>query len=681
MDRGRYAGPVGWMDADGDGEWGIALRCAQLDGTRAGCSPVAGSSRTPTPRPSSPSRRPSSYPSGTPWPPSARPPPPTPREGTWGQAGSATHRIGSPAPRSVIPGVVSACHQGAPVGGERQHVGDHPAVREDLGRLADAHRRTSRRAGPARHTSRTWPGTSGPPGQPGAHDATALRGLDGEVVGTVVMAAFHMSIWPISRDSSERRVGLSSTPSTETSIGASSWLVAQRRRPRSTISPTSQTWCSTILTSRSMERHLRSRGQPQAAGGMEVHAVRRLDLDPRAAACASRDGVCAVRPGERAGERLVRGVAGLDRDVEDPAVAGQQAVRRPLEQDPAAEPRRRLAGGGRDDPVEVEPRHVSTAGDVRAVDTGLVERLLQHVDEPAERVGRDAHDRPSLRQRRPGGLDPDCSHQRPQLFVDGPPVRAVDRDLQDSDARHVDGQRLAQRRRLGRRAGTPSRTPRRRPRCPHARGCRRPARTPTRTRAHPARAWRRSRPRRRWRPRWSGRAPARGRRTAGRCCRAGTSGRPGRRTPATTVVRARCRRPSTPCRRCPTGRGWRWSCRRPPTRWVGIIRSRSRTGFEDPTTSRPPGGSVSPRMRATVHGDSPGWPSSSASTRRPTAASAARQASSQAASSRCATLAAGTTSRRPVAHVRPRAVPVGATTTSSTSGRESRAVTARDSVG
>jgi len=29
FDRGRYAGPVGWMDATGDGEWSIALRCAQ----------------------------------------------------------------------------------------------------------------------------------------------------------------------------------------------------------------------------------------------------------------------------------------------------------------------------------------------------------------------------------------------------------------------------------------------------------------------------------------------------------------------------------------------------------------------------------------------------------------------------------------------------------------------------
>jgi menaquinone-specific isochorismate synthase len=47
MDRERYAGPVGWIDADGNGEWGIALRCAQLSGRRArlfaGCGIVAGS--------------------------------------------------------------------------------------------------------------------------------------------------------------------------------------------------------------------------------------------------------------------------------------------------------------------------------------------------------------------------------------------------------------------------------------------------------------------------------------------------------------------------------------------------------------------------------------------------------------------------------------------------------------
>ena len=30
MDRGRYAGPVGWLDSSGDGDWGIALRCGEL---------------------------------------------------------------------------------------------------------------------------------------------------------------------------------------------------------------------------------------------------------------------------------------------------------------------------------------------------------------------------------------------------------------------------------------------------------------------------------------------------------------------------------------------------------------------------------------------------------------------------------------------------------------------------
>jgi menaquinone-specific isochorismate synthase len=47
MDRGRYAGPVGWVAADGDGEFGIALRCAELSGARArlfaGAGVVAGS--------------------------------------------------------------------------------------------------------------------------------------------------------------------------------------------------------------------------------------------------------------------------------------------------------------------------------------------------------------------------------------------------------------------------------------------------------------------------------------------------------------------------------------------------------------------------------------------------------------------------------------------------------------
>jgi isochorismate synthase len=35
IERGGYAGPVGWMDANGDGEWAIALRCAEITGSMA----------------------------------------------------------------------------------------------------------------------------------------------------------------------------------------------------------------------------------------------------------------------------------------------------------------------------------------------------------------------------------------------------------------------------------------------------------------------------------------------------------------------------------------------------------------------------------------------------------------------------------------------------------------------
>ena len=38
--RGAYAGPVGWVDAHGDGEWAVAIRCATL--TRGGARLVAG---------------------------------------------------------------------------------------------------------------------------------------------------------------------------------------------------------------------------------------------------------------------------------------------------------------------------------------------------------------------------------------------------------------------------------------------------------------------------------------------------------------------------------------------------------------------------------------------------------------------------------------------------------------
>lgn len=47
-DRGRFAGAVGWIDAAGDGEWALAIRCAEFAPTGevrawAGCGIVAGS--------------------------------------------------------------------------------------------------------------------------------------------------------------------------------------------------------------------------------------------------------------------------------------------------------------------------------------------------------------------------------------------------------------------------------------------------------------------------------------------------------------------------------------------------------------------------------------------------------------------------------------------------------------
>jgi isochorismate synthase len=47
FERGRYGGPVGWVDADGNGQWAVGIRCAEIEGSRArlfaGVGVVAGS--------------------------------------------------------------------------------------------------------------------------------------------------------------------------------------------------------------------------------------------------------------------------------------------------------------------------------------------------------------------------------------------------------------------------------------------------------------------------------------------------------------------------------------------------------------------------------------------------------------------------------------------------------------
>jgi isochorismate synthase EntC len=47
LERGRYGGAVGWLDAEGNGTWAVAIRCAELTPDRrtarlfAGCGIVA----------------------------------------------------------------------------------------------------------------------------------------------------------------------------------------------------------------------------------------------------------------------------------------------------------------------------------------------------------------------------------------------------------------------------------------------------------------------------------------------------------------------------------------------------------------------------------------------------------------------------------------------------------------
>ena len=50
LDRGWYAGPVGWTDATGDGEFCVALRCALLRGSVARCYAGNGIVRDSSPR-------------------------------------------------------------------------------------------------------------------------------------------------------------------------------------------------------------------------------------------------------------------------------------------------------------------------------------------------------------------------------------------------------------------------------------------------------------------------------------------------------------------------------------------------------------------------------------------------------------------------------------------------------
>ena len=123
---------------------------------------------------------------------------------------------------------------------------------------------------------------------------------------------------------------------------------------------------------------------------MEVDAVGRVDPEHARLAPPSRRGG-PIGSRERPGERLLGRVPGLQRDVEDGAVTGQEAVRGPLEQNSAAEPPGRLPGQRVDDPVEVVARQVHSPGELRAGRVVFVERLGQYRHEGGEHIRRVGH--------------------------------------------------------------------------------------------------------------------------------------------------------------------------------------------------------------------------------------------------------------------------------------------------
>ena len=129
--------------------------------------------------------------------------------------------------------------------------------------------------------------------------------------------------------------------------------------------------------------------QPQATGRLEVDAAGAGQLqlaEGQRPVPPDRGRGEAVRPLEGAGERLVRAVSGLDGDVEDGPVAGDQPVRRALQEQPPTQRARRFPGGRGDQPVEVEPGQVGPGGHIRRTRRRIVERDLEYVEQAGESV-------------------------------------------------------------------------------------------------------------------------------------------------------------------------------------------------------------------------------------------------------------------------------------------------------
>ena len=110
------------------------------------------------------------------------------------------------------------------------------------------------------------------------------------------------------------------------------------------------------------------------------------------------------------------------------------------------------------------------------------------------------------------------------------------------------------------------------------------------------------------------------------------------------------------CRRCRRARGWPPPCGGPPRGYGATIRSRSRTGLEAPTKSRPPGGTAALTAPATCCGVSRPRAASSPSSRRRDVGVAALPLVEPGPSSRSARISVGLLAGEPPA-ARPRSRP------------------------
>jgi hypothetical protein len=310
-----------------------------------------------------------------------------------GQAGCATHVMGSPQPRSSRSACLSASATSVlRYAAKVSTMSDHPAVGEHLGGLAErVHERLVQP--PVRgHLADLGQEGRCHPGEPVPHGLHILVVLQRPVVLLVrdrAVPHVHLPDEARQQRADGLRAVLDGDLDAPVELGRGQPPGARDHLPYQP---------DVVLDHPGQQIHgsyLCPGGQPEAAWWMEVHPVGGVDLDPARRRPPLRRRHC-VGPPECAGERLVRGIAGLHRDVEDVPVIGEQPVSGPLQQHPAAEPGRRLAADSPDDPVEVKPRDVHAGREVRSARTVIVEVRRQRVGEAQEQVLR-RHRQPGLR--------------------------------------------------------------------------------------------------------------------------------------------------------------------------------------------------------------------------------------------------------------------------------------------